>query len=423
MARGGSRGPAGRARRLALASVRRVAHALAAVLTVAVYLLVVVPAGRLRARRIRRGGVRPRILWGPVPLISIKYWAEAGRRYGYVSDTLVYRVYDINARRDFDHVLDRYASIPVIGRLVPYATLLWASLRYDTFCFFFDGGLLWETPSWRLELPLLKLADKKIVVSPYGGDARLPSATRKLDRWHVYIDVPVGEEDRDEADVRRRREAFARWADVMLGYNDLVEDLPRLDGVLPFALDLDRWRPVQVPEDDVVTIVHSSNHRHYKGTRFIERAVAELRDEGLPVELVVVEGVSNEEAKRQYEGADLIAGDLLIGSYSYFGVEAMALGKPLIAYLRPTAEPRHPEWAEAPVARATPETVKEEIRKLVLDPQRRRQLAERGPAYVRKVHSYEAVGALLDEIYRRLWTPAVPARRGGPAAAGPSGGS
>jgi hypothetical protein len=401
--------------------VRRAAHALAAALTVAVYVLVVVPAGRLRARGIRRGIVRPRILWGPVPLISIKYWAEAGRRHGYVSESLVYRIYGINERSDFDHVLDRYASLPVVGRLVPYATLVWASLRYDTFCFFFDGGLLWETPFWRLELPLLKLAGKKIAVSPYGGDARLPSATRKLDRWQVYVDVPVGEEDRDEAEVLRRRAAFARWADVMLGYNDLVEDLPRLDGVLPFALDLEQWRPVSAPEDDVVTIVHSSNHRHYKGTRFIEQAVAELRDEGLPVELDIVEGVSNEEAKRRYERADVIAGDLLIGGYSYFGVEAMALGKPVVAYLRPSAAPQHPEWAECPVVRATPDTVEEELRKLVVDPERRRRLAALGPEYVRKFHSYEAVGALLDEIYRRLWTPAVPARRGGTAAAGPSG--
>jgi glycosyltransferase involved in cell wall biosynthesis len=396
---------------------------LAAALTAVAFVLVVVPLGRRRARRMRRGDLRPRILWGPVPLISIRYWAEAGRRYGYVSDTLVYRVYDINARSDFDHVLDRYASLPVVGRLVPYLALLWASLRYDTFCFFFDGGLLWETPFWRQELPLLRLAGKKIVVSPYGGDARLPSATRRLDRWHVYIDVPIGAEDRDESDVLRRRAAFARWADVMLGYNDLVEDLPRLEGVLPFALDLDRWTPVSVPDDDVVTIVHSSNHRHYKGTRFIEQAVAELQDEGLSVELVVVEGVSNEEAKRMYERADLIAGDLLIGGYSYFGVEAMALGKPVIAYLRPSAEPQHPEWAECPVVRATPETVKDEMRQLVLDPERRRRLGELGPPYVREYHSYEAVGALLDEIYRRLWTPHVPVRHGETATTGSGRGS
>ena len=51
-------------------------------------------------------------------------------------------------------------------------------LRYDIFCFYFDGGLLGETPFWRVELPLLRLAGKKIVVWPYGGDARLASRTR-----------------------------------------------------------------------------------------------------------------------------------------------------------------------------------------------------------------------------------------------------
>ena len=61
---------------------------------------------------------------------------------------------------------------------------------------------------------------------PYGGDARLPSATRAPGPWNAYTDVPAGAEDRDETRrLERRSRAFGRWADVDLGIADLVDDL------------------------------------------------------------------------------------------------------------------------------------------------------------------------------------------------------
>ena len=208
--------------RAAADAARRLLHAVAGTLTVALYLLVVVPISRLRGRARRSRGERPRILGGPIPIINIRYSSLAERRAGYESDTLVYDVYRINDRSQFDYVLDRWRRVPVVRALVPYGAFVWAGLRYDIFGFFFDGGLLHATPFWRVELALLKLAGKKIVVYPYGSDARLASATRALGRWHTYTDVPPGQEDRDEADVRQRRAAFARHADLMLGCNDLV---------------------------------------------------------------------------------------------------------------------------------------------------------------------------------------------------------
>ena len=383
--------------------IRGTVHGAALAVAAAVYVVAVVPVARASASIRRRRDRLPRIMWGTTPLISIRYWSEATRLYGYDSETVVDQVYPINERSDFDVVLDRAARLPLLRQLFPYAAFVWAGFRYDIFCLFFDGGLLARTPSWRAELPLMKLAGKKIIVSPYGSDARLPSRARAEDRWNVYADVPVGAEDRAEDDVRRHLEAFGRWADVMLGYNDLAADLPRAEGMLPFALDLERWRPVDSPGGDVVTVVHSSNHRHYKGTRFVVAAVEQLQREGLPLELVIVEGARNDEAKRVYERADILATDFLIGGYSYVAVEGMALGKPVLSYMRESLWPYHPEWRECPIASASPETLPEVLRRLALDPELRAELSRRGPEYVRKYHSLEAVGAQLDRLYRDLW--------------------
>jgi glycosyltransferase involved in cell wall biosynthesis len=378
------------------------ANATAGGLTAVVYLLVVVPASRLRRYRRRRAGKLPDVLWGPGAILNNRYATRAERLYGYRSDSLVYTVYRINQRRDFDIALDRARSLPVVGWLVPYGAFLWAGLRYDHFGFFFDGGLL-GGPGAGVELPLLRAAGKGIVVYPYGGDARVASATRARGPWNAYSDIPVGQEDSDERDVRRRLRLFGRWADVVLGCADLVEDLPRLDGVLLYPFDTTDWQPVPEVDDGVVTVVHAPNHRHYKGTRFLEAAVEALRSEGLPVELVVVEGLTNDEARAIFSRADIVADQFLLGAYALFAIEAMALGKPVLCRLDERYRRFHPEWADCPIVNADPDSLAEELRALVRDPARRRELGSRGPAYVQRYHSLEAVGATLDRIHRGMW--------------------
>jgi glycosyltransferase involved in cell wall biosynthesis len=382
---------------------RTVLNAIVGIPVLGAYLLVIVPFSRMQIRWRRRRGLPPRIVWGPVPIVNIRYSAMADRLAGYPSDTLVYNVYRINAPADFDHVLDRWTRTRFLGRLVPYGAFLWAGIRYEIFGFFFDGGLLGPTPFWRAELALLRFAGKCVVVYPYGGDARLASETRRSGKWNAYTDITPGEEDRDEQVVREHLAAFGRHATVILGCNDLAETLPRLDGMLPYPFDLRGWTPSPEQIDDIVTVVHASNHRHYKGTRFVIDAVEALHQEGLPVELVLVEGQPREEARRIYASADIIASDFLIGGYALFAIEGMSLGKPVLCHMPDRLAALHPEWSDAPIVSASPETLVDELRQLVLDPERRMRLGSLGPAYVERTHSLRAVGAIMERYYREYW--------------------
>jgi glycosyltransferase involved in cell wall biosynthesis len=367
------------------------------------YVCIAVPLSRLDGRRRRRRGERPRIAWGPIPIVNIRYTSAADRLAGYPSDSLVYSVYSINARGDFDRVLDRLSRIPLAREATPFAAFLGAAIRYDIFGFFYDGGLLWATPFWKAELALLRLAGKKIVVYPYGSDARRASLTRARGGWHAYIDVPPGDEDRDEGEVVARVQAFARYADVMLGCADLYEDLPRCDGIMRYAFDAGGWTAQPADDDEIVRVVHAPNHRHYKGTRFLIDAVARLQAEGLAVELVLVEGVSNDVARVEYARADIVADQFLLGAYALFAIEGMALGKPVVCYLNQRFAAAHPEWRHCPIVSASPDELVDVLRSLIKDPGLRRSHGMRGPEYVRRFHSLESVGADLDRWYRQIW--------------------
>ena len=138
----------------------------------------------------------------------------------------------------------------------------------------------------------------------------------------------------------------------------------------------------------------------FKGTRFLEAAVEELRRDGEIVELVMVERMSNEEALNVYRTADVIFDQCLIGSHGYFGLEAMALGKPVMCSVRKDEYVLAP--TECPAIRVLPETIAPTLRSLIRDRQALRRIGIKGRNYVEKYYSVEAFSGRLGAALLRF---------------------
>ena len=347
---------------------------------------------------------KPKIIWGPTPIINISTNAAADRLHGYQSDTLVYRPYYVTS--EFTYNLERWWRYKPLALVIPGAVFLWAVLRYDIFQFYFDGGFLNRTVGKRLEMPLLKLLGKKIIVSAYGGDVRVQQITKALGPYNCCMDCTQQMVACicDEGLARRNLTHVHRYADLMLSMGDMIEYTPgsRNDGFY-WAIDLKKWPFVGVSlTSHPVKVVHAPNHPQFKGTRFLIDVVRQLQDEGYPVELVLVQGVSNEEAMERYKQADIIADQFLIGWHGNFAVEGMALGKPVIGYIR-KPEAYLPKGLECPIVSANPDTLKQALIRLIENPQLRYELGIQGRRYVEQVFSLERVGERMDRLYRRLY--------------------
>src|SRR5205085_1053183 len=160
------------------------------------------------------------------------------------------------------------------------------------------------------DLPLLQRAGKAIFVTYQGDDAR------QGDYCSAHFPIsPIGEVDATyytpEGDARKRREIalFDRYSDGIFALNpDLLYVLPERARFLPYAhIDLRDWRP-RAPLDSGSRplVIHAPSHRGIKGTRFVLDAVSRLQAEGVPFDFKLVEGISNIEARRIYEQADLL---------------------------------------------------------------------------------------------------------------------
>lgn len=360
-------------------------------------------AGMLARRALGR---KPRVVWGPVPILTIAESSKLLRRLGYPSTTVVFTTYHI--RTDFDLNLHRAMMNPAVAPWLPSVLYLWSLLRFDVFHVFFDGGL-WtgfnhtRAARW-LELPLLRLAGKRVIASAYGADVRIRELNEMWQPFNICQECPAPGVYCVCGDHGRTRIKYYRdWCNVLLAMGDMHDFVPGSRS------DFNYW-PVDVenvpfvgaaPRAGSVRIAHSPNHRYFKGTRFLEAAFSALRARGHDIELDIVEGVTNQEARRRYAEADIVFAQCLAGWIGYTELEAMAAGKPVIGYIRDPSYLAHTE--PSPLVSATPATLERELETLVADPARREHLGARGREYVEREWSYDALAPAYDELHREVW--------------------
>jgi len=330
------------------------------------------------------------------------------RDLGYDSTTLVWNVFPIHERRDFD--LLREDLGPKTRLFEPwrdYAPFAWVLQNADIVLTFFNGGFLQNTPYRWLELAILRLTGKAVIVSPYGGDVAVRGY---LAGWEQAMELDYPDVIARSDATRARVDWFSRQANVTIrnvnpGY------LPRVDVLWPnqYAIDPAEFEPGLKSTADGrngrVTLLHAPNHRAIKGTAGLERAVEVLRADGLDVHFVLLEGRPNREVRDALRDADIVAEQFLVG-YGLLAVEGMASGAAVISNVGwlPEEIRRHPAIAESPIVDATPETLTDRLRELVLDPERRERLGSRGREYVLRWHSDAATANMWRSIVDAVWT-------------------
>jgi hypothetical protein len=373
-------------------------------------LVIILPMRTLRRATVR--GRKTRSIWTGVPILNMTVNARCEAMLGVDSRSLVTRTFFISSV--FDYNLTRWCGLPVIGRLVPYAALLWISATADRVHAFCDGGVL---PPARhatfnaFELSVYKALGIDLFLWTYGADVRSRETTLTLGEPNCCTDCAligvacICDETRRRANIA----TLAQHARAIFSMGDMIEYTPGSRNDLffwPVDLDADggrRYAPLY-PEPHPgrpIRIVHAPNHRMFKGTRFLEDAVASLRAEGVAVELVLVERVPNEKALEIYRTADIVFDQCLVGFHGYFALESLALGKPVMCFIR---KPREYLIApdECPIVNVHAGTLREDIRRLVAESDRLGDLGRRGRAYIEKYFALPAFAERLRRAYAEL---------------------
>ncbi|GIQ68525.1 hypothetical protein XYCOK13_13490 [Xylanibacillus composti] len=248
------------------------------------------------------------------------------------------------------------------------------------------------------DLPLLDAAGYPMVMHHWGSDVRSASLSRKLNPYPL----PAGYLTDQEIHERLKR-LSASISHAIVQDAELyphVKDYYRHVHILPLAVDVRRYRP-NYPRADMqrLRIVHAPTRPAFKGTSYVEAAIADLKRKH-PVEYVRIQNMSHQEAIRLYAEADLIIDQLLCGTYGMLAVEAMAMGKPVVAYIREDVRRSLPP--SLPIIQAAPETILAVLKQIASQPEQLRHIGKASRDYVRQRHDVSAVIPQLLAIYKQL---------------------
>jgi glycosyltransferase involved in cell wall biosynthesis len=278
--------------------------------------------------------------------------AKEQTRLGYISKIFTYNTV-FGLPSDYNINLSIYDPKPLKFFKLVSSFIENKLYSYDVYHFHF-GSLV----PYSLDLPLFKLSNKKIILH-YHGD-----------------------------DIRGKKENFLARHLCRIKFvstPDLLKYVP--DAIwMPNPIDLEKLTFVGCENDsEEVRIVHAPTDRIKKGTKYVIKAFNQLRDEGYNIKLILVENTPHEKALEIYKHGDIVVDQLLAGvECGVFGLECMALGKPVCTYI---SEEFESYFTSSPVVNTSPSNILTNLRILIEDPLLRAKLGKKGRTYVESNHN------------------------------------
>lgn len=328
-----------------------------------------------------------KVLHGMTEMAGQGSHSVKGLKYNGVDAKMILR-----KKNPANYQYDYYINVGKKKWLYPYYAIklllfaVYATVKFD--CFHFHSG--WTLVPGRYDLRWLKLFDKKIFVEFHGTDIRWIFNREKYD----YLPMP-------EVSYHERKAILTmlRYVDgIIIHDEELRKHIPETKVpiyVVPLRVDVEQFIP-QYPQRGVKKpiVVHAPSRRSVKGSEYIFKVAKELEDK---IDFILVENKTQQEAFEIYKKADIIIDQVLLGTYGVFAIEAMALGKPVITYIKEDILNTFPDTL--PVFNASPSTLKLQLEKLIYDEELRIQKGMESRKYVEKYHNCFKNARLLKEIY------------------------
>lgn len=292
---------------------------------------------------------------------------KSSRSFGYPADVVV-------PRRSFRRLEPR---IDEARRILPRYTHLIADGFVPAF-----GGL--NGPTIAGDLPALLNRGISVALLSHGSDIRDPRRHMETHEFSHYRYAPSDFlEQMIEISAWNRATAESSGLPVFVTTPDLLDDVPSATWS-PLVVDLDRWASDQpVMERARPVVLHAPSKRWTKGTDLFIESLEELDSRGL-IELRLAEGLPWRKMREEVQGADIVVDQFSVGSYGAFACEAMAAGRPVVAYLDEHLSDAIGE--QPPIVNTRADQVATAIEELLDDRDRAVKLGAEAVAYVRKYH-------------------------------------
>ncbi|KQC12367.1 MAG: hypothetical protein APR63_11260 [Desulfuromonas sp. SDB] len=283
--------------------------------------------------------------------------------------------------------------------------------KYDVFHFNY-GTTLIDYPKYNislLDLPFYP-EGKKIIFTYNGCDARQKYKTINRVEYSAchqgQCNKGICLNGKRDKLKEKRIEKVNKYADHIFSLNpDLMWFLPKnKTSFLPYTVA--RWykiKPQKYSIEKKIKIVHAPTSRNVKGSKFIIKALENLKKKHRNIEIILVENVPNKKAFSLYKQANLVIDQILVGWYGAFAVETMKMGKPVAAFIREDdlkfIEPEMRDQVLKTLININKFNIEDKLEQYI---ENQHLLTEKSKAcldYVNKWHNPEYVAAITKRVY------------------------
>lgn len=294
---------------------------------------------------------------------------------------------------DYDLIIDDRNSRANSGNgLLTYLKIaaqtakLVKGLNYDLFILYAPAVL----PT-HLYYPVLKLLGKKIITAFWGSDIRYWYAfAEEMKSFDVQNEVsPFFEYARTRSggsywDKKRTIKVAEKYSDLVLSQPDCgqLQTRPYMRASVP--LDISQFK-FNVPGRIKPLILHAPSVPEAKGTDVVLNVIKELKEEGLGFDFQLIENMPNRELRDLLTNSDIIVDELYSATVGGLSSEAMATGNAvLVRYMA--------DYCKVPLGcpaiNVNKFTLKDNLRQIILDVDRRKKLANLGRPYVENANDH-----------------------------------
>ena len=239
--------------------------------------------------------------------------------------------------------------------------------------------------------PILKLLGKKIITAFWGSDVRY---------WYAFAQEmkQLGAEDevRPFFEYARTRSGGSYWdktrtiktaekySDFIISQPDCaqLQTQPYMRCNLP--IDLSQFE-FKIHGREKPLILHAPSVPEAKGTDIVMKVIDELKAEGLQFDFRLIQNMPNSELRALLSESDIVVDELYAATVGGLSAEAMASGNAvLVRYME--------EYCKVPKGCPAINTnkfnLKENLREMILNVEKRKQIASLGRPYVESANDH-----------------------------------
>lgn len=289
----------------------------------------------------------------------------------------------------------------IFSSLWNYILRGWIFFHYDIFHFYFGLTLL---PNQR-DLKWYRIFGKKVVMEYLGNEVQGYQLSASKYKWTNMTHMMGAEEGvlYDQM-IKDRLSHELPYLDKLLVCAPLYSEFVLGAEVIPLAVDLSAINFQEMPEFfGEFVIMHAPTNRGFKGTDYIIDVVHRLKEEGFQIRLNLVENVTHNELFNHYRACHLFIDQILAGWYGTASIEAMATGRPVIAFIRPEYFENIDYGADIPIINCNPDNLYDELKAaLGKGIPYLQTLGKQGREFVEKTHCVKKQADRLVQIYQEL---------------------